>query len=160
MWSSPSFPQIHQKYIYIWNNSYRTPTEHWQKNSDFPKGKELPTYLGRAKEKRKNRDKRIGMSGKWIRQGKNSGSLPQHFKLLLSQWMWKTQGDISNFQQSDIKLPLKGLCEIPGVFFHFCQRISGKHLLVNRIVLNLLSAASFHQLSPGPWWPPPRALLV
>ena len=37
-----------------------TPTERWQKASDFPKGKKLPTYLGRAKEKRKNRDKRIG----------------------------------------------------------------------------------------------------
>ena len=43
------------------NNSYRTPTERWQKTSDFPKGKKLPTYLGRAKEKRKNRDKIIGM---------------------------------------------------------------------------------------------------
>ena len=53
-------PTIHQKYIYMWNNSYRTPTERWQKTSDFPKGKKLPTYLGRAKEKRKNRDKRIG----------------------------------------------------------------------------------------------------
>ena len=41
-------------------NSYRTPTERWQKTSDFPKGKKLPTYLGRSKEKRKNRDKRIG----------------------------------------------------------------------------------------------------
>ena len=59
-WRSPSSPQIHQKYIYMWNNSYRTPTECWQKTSDFPKGKKLPTYLGRAKEKRKNRDKRIG----------------------------------------------------------------------------------------------------
>ena len=45
----------------MWNNSYRTPTERWQKTSDFPKGKKFPTYLGRAKEKRKNRDKRIGM---------------------------------------------------------------------------------------------------
>ena len=54
-------PQIHQKYIYTWNNSYRTLTECWQKTSDFPKGKKLPTYLGRAKEKRKNGDKRIGM---------------------------------------------------------------------------------------------------
>ena len=53
-------PQIHQKYIYMWNNSHRTPTEHWQKTSDFPKGKKLPMYLRRAKEKRKNRDKRIG----------------------------------------------------------------------------------------------------
>ena len=61
MWGSPSSPQIHQKYIYMWNNSYRTPTERWQKSSDLPKGKKLPTYLGRAKEKRKNRDKRIGM---------------------------------------------------------------------------------------------------
>ena len=59
-WRSPSSPQIHQKYIYMWNNSYRTPTEHWKKTSDFPKGKKNPTYLGRAKEKRTNRDKRIG----------------------------------------------------------------------------------------------------
>ena len=59
-WRSPSSPQTHQKYIYLWNNSYRTPTERWQKTSDLPKGKKLPTYLGRAKEKRKNRDKRIG----------------------------------------------------------------------------------------------------
>ena len=54
---SPSYPQIHQKYIYMWNNSYRTPTERWQKTSDFPKGKKLPTYLGRAKEKEKTRAK-------------------------------------------------------------------------------------------------------
>ena len=60
MWRSSSSPQIHQKYIYMWKNSYRTPTEHWQKTSDFSKGKKLPTYLGRAKEKRKNRGKRIG----------------------------------------------------------------------------------------------------
>ena len=50
------------KNIYMWKNSYRTSTERWQKTSDLPKGKKLPTYLGRAKEKRKNRDKiiRIG----------------------------------------------------------------------------------------------------
>ena len=57
MWRSPSSPQIHQKYIYVWNNSYRTPTKHWQKTSDLPKGKKLPTYLGRVKEKRKNKYK-------------------------------------------------------------------------------------------------------
>ena len=60
-WRSPSSPQIHQKYIYTWNCSYRTPTEHWQKMSDLPKGKKLPMYLGRVKEKINNRDKRIGM---------------------------------------------------------------------------------------------------
>ena len=37
----------------MWNNSYRILTEHWQKTSDFPKGKKIPMYLGRAKEKRK-----------------------------------------------------------------------------------------------------------
>ena len=48
---SPSSPQVHLKYIYMWNSSYRTPTERWQKTSDLPKGKKLPTYLGRTKEK-------------------------------------------------------------------------------------------------------------
>ena len=70
MWRLPSSPQIHQKYIYMWNNPYRTPTECWQKNSDLPKHKKLPMYLGRAKEKRKNRDKRRGtgpapVGGSW-----------------------------------------------------------------------------------------------
>ena len=44
----------------MWNDSYRTPTEHWQKTSDLPKGKKPPTYLGRAEENRKNRDKEYG----------------------------------------------------------------------------------------------------
>ena len=44
----------------MWNNSYRTPTECWKKTPDFPKGKKAPMYMGRAKEKRKNTDKRIG----------------------------------------------------------------------------------------------------
>ena len=60
-WRSPFSVEIHQKYIYMWNNSYRTPTESWRKTSDFPKDKKLPTYQGRAIEKRKNRDKRIRM---------------------------------------------------------------------------------------------------
>ena len=61
MWRSPSSPQIHQKYIYMWNSSYRTTTERRQKTSDLPKGKKLAMYLGRAKEKRKTRNKKIGM---------------------------------------------------------------------------------------------------
>ena len=76
---SPSSPQIHQKYIYTWKCSYRTPTERWQKTSDLPKGKKLPTYLGRAKEKRNNRDKRIGMGpapGGGSREG--GGELRSH----------------------------------------------------------------------------------
>ena len=41
-WRSPSSSQIYQKYIYMWNNSFRTPTERWQRTSDLPKGKKLP----------------------------------------------------------------------------------------------------------------------
>ena len=41
----------------MWNNSYRTPTERWQKTLDFPKGKKLPMYLGRTKEKQKQKNK-------------------------------------------------------------------------------------------------------
>ena len=52
-WRSPSSPQIHQKYIYMWNNSYRTLTECRQKSSDLLKGKKFPTYLHSAQEKRK-----------------------------------------------------------------------------------------------------------
>ena len=40
-WRSPSSLQTYQKYIYMWNNSYRTPTERWQKTSDFPKAEWL-----------------------------------------------------------------------------------------------------------------------
>ena len=52
MRKSPSSPQIHQKYIYMWNNSYRTPNERRQKTSDLSKGKKLPTYLGRTKDQK------------------------------------------------------------------------------------------------------------
>ena len=33
------------------NSSYRTPTESWQKTSDFPKGKKIPmTWVGQKKK--------------------------------------------------------------------------------------------------------------
>lgn len=32
---------LHQKFICIWNNSYRTHSEHWQKTSGFQKGKSI-----------------------------------------------------------------------------------------------------------------------
>ena len=51
MWRSPSSPQIHQKYIYMWNSSYRTPTEHWQNTSDFPKDKTLLTIPGHVADR-------------------------------------------------------------------------------------------------------------
>ena len=53
MWRSPSFPQIHQKYIYMWNNPYRTPTERWQKISDLTKDKISPrTWVGQKKKEK------------------------------------------------------------------------------------------------------------
>ena len=89
MWRSPSSTQIHQNYIYMWNNSYRTPTECWQKTSDFPKGKKLLTYLGRAKEKRKNRDKRIGMGPAPVGGSCEGGKVPHTRKPL--HW-WRREG--------------------------------------------------------------------
>ena len=90
MWRSPSSPQIHQKYIYMWNNSYRTPIERWQKTSDFPKGKKLPTYLSRAKEKRKNTDKRIG-TGPAPLGAVKEGKFP-HTRKTLHWWRWGVGG--------------------------------------------------------------------
>ena len=47
----------------MWNDSYRTPTERWQKTSDFPKGKKLLTCTwvgqkkkGKTETKEKGRD--------------------------------------------------------------------------------------------------------
>ena len=56
----------------MWNNSYRTPTEYRQKTSDFPKGKKIPTYLGRAKEKRKIKRQR-DRDGSWVSGGSCEG---------------------------------------------------------------------------------------
>ena len=77
-WRSLSSPQIRQKYIYMRNNSYKTPTERWQKTSDLPKGKKLPMYLGRAKEKRKNRDKRIGTVPAPVGGSREGGKVSTH----------------------------------------------------------------------------------
>ena len=77
-WRSPSSPQIHQKYIYTWNSSYRTPTECKQKTPDLPKGKKLPAYLGRAKEKRKNRDERIGAGPTPVGGSREGGKVSMH----------------------------------------------------------------------------------
>ena len=67
----------------MWNNSYRTPTESWQKTSDFPKGKKIPMYLGRAKGKRKkqrqkNRD-RTCTSGRELWRRKSFHTLGRPF---------------------------------------------------------------------------------
>ena len=72
----------------MWNNSYRTPTECWQKTSDFPKGKKLPTYLRRAKEKRKNRVKRIGMDLHLWDGAVKEERFP-HTKKTLHWWRWE-----------------------------------------------------------------------
>ena len=94
MWKSPSSPQIHQKHIYMWNNSYRTPTERWQKTSDFPEGKKLPKYLCKAKEKRKNRDKRIG-TAPHIWEG---AAKEEKFPLTRRPLHWQTGGGGGSFR--------------------------------------------------------------
>ena len=92
MWRSPSSPQIHQKYIYMRYSYYRTCTERWQKTSDFPKGKKLPTYLGRAKEKRKNRDKRIGVGPAPLGGSCEGGKVSTHIRKPLHWWKRQVGG--------------------------------------------------------------------
>ena len=55
MGRSPFSPQMHPKYICMWN-SYRTPTECWQKTQDFQKGKTISLEWGRSKDKEKDKD--------------------------------------------------------------------------------------------------------
>ena len=51
---SPSSPKIHQKYIYMWNNSYRTPTECWQKPQASKKARNSPhNWVGQKKKEEK-----------------------------------------------------------------------------------------------------------
>ena len=87
---SPSSPQIHQKYIYMWNSSYRTPTECWQKTSDFPKGKKLPTYLGRAKEKTETKEQGRNLH-QW--EGAVKEERFPHTRKPLRGWkLWEAEG--------------------------------------------------------------------
>ena len=76
-WRSPSSPQIYQKYFYMWKNSYKTPTECWQK-IDLPKGKKLPTYLGRAKGKKKKQRQRIGTGSEPLGGSREGGKVSIH----------------------------------------------------------------------------------
>ena len=69
----------------MWNNNCRTPTECWQNTSDFPKGKKLPMYLGRAKEKRRRegavKEEKFPHTGKplhWPRRGVGGGKRRSH----------------------------------------------------------------------------------
>ena len=80
--------------MYMWNNSYRTPTEQWQRTSDFPKGKKLPAYRGRAKEKRKNRDKRIGTGTAPVGGSCDGGKFPHTRKALCGRRLRVAQGGI------------------------------------------------------------------
>ena len=74
----------------MWNNSYRTPTKCWHKTSEFPKGKKLPTYLGRAKEKRK-RDKKYGQDLHLWEGPVKEEKLP-HTRKPLYCWRWVMGG--------------------------------------------------------------------
>ena len=64
----------------MWNNSHRTPTEYWQKTSDLPNGKKLPTYLGRVKEKRKKQRQRIGTGPAPLRGSCEGGKVCTHWE--------------------------------------------------------------------------------
>ena len=77
---SPSFPWIHWRCIYTWNCSCGTPAEHWREMLDLPEGKKLPMYLGRAKEKRNNKDRRIGTGPAPVGGNCEGGNVSTHWE--------------------------------------------------------------------------------
>ena len=95
--------------MYMWDNSYRTPTESWQKTSHFPKGKKIPMYLGRAKEKwkkkrQKNRDGTC-TSGRELWRRKGFHTLGSPFTGGDRRWprgkIWSHGGEHSNMGAED-----------------------------------------------------------
>ena len=70
------------KYIRTTSTSGTTPTEHLLNTGRRPqtsqKVRNSPTYLGRAKEKRKNRDKRIGMGPAPVGRSCEGGKFSTH----------------------------------------------------------------------------------
>ena len=74
----------------MWNNSYRTSIECWQNTSDFPKGRKLPMYLGRAKKKKKQRqENRDGLS---LREGAVKEEKFPHTRKPLQWWRQRVSG--------------------------------------------------------------------
>ena len=71
--SSPSSPQIHQKFIRTWNNSYRTTSEQQQKTPNFQQGKVISSEYSRAKDKGIKRDNRFQGRGLCPERGSREG---------------------------------------------------------------------------------------
>lgn len=54
---SPFSPQIHQKFISIWTNTYGKSSKCWQNHPSFQKSKPISLEQGKAKDKNNKRDK-------------------------------------------------------------------------------------------------------
>ena len=78
------------KYIRNTSTCGTTPTEHWQKNSDLPKGKKIPTHLGGAKEKTETKEQ-----GRDLHQWEGAVKeerFPHTRKPLRGQRLWVAEG--------------------------------------------------------------------
>ena len=81
------------------NNSYRTPTERWQKTSDFPTAKKHPTCLVGQKKKEKNRDKRIGMGLAFLRGSCEGGNVSTYYEASsLAEMGWEGRWQVGSFR--------------------------------------------------------------
>ena len=99
--------QIHQKFIFMWNNSYRTPSEPWEKTSGFQKGKPISWEWGRAKDKYKKRYNGCGM-GPAPRGGSHEeGKVSTHLKTSHRQF-WR---EIPNLRREQGNRCLEGEME-------------------------------------------------
>ena len=87
------------KYIKNTSTCGTTPTEHLLNTGRRPqtsqKASNSPTYLGRAKEKRKNRDKRIGAGPAEVGGAVKEERFPHTRKALRGRRVWVAEGGAS-----------------------------------------------------------------
>lgn len=77
--------QVHQEYIYKWNNFHRAPAEDWQKTWTPKRETKIPSQLGRMKERKiVKRNKKWGQQPWWEADGEEN-SLSQKC-LPTQQW--------------------------------------------------------------------------
>ena len=70
--------QVHQEYIYKWNNFYTAPADDWQKTWTPKRVTKIPSQLGRMKEREKvKRNQKWGQQPCWEAEDKEKVPLSE-----------------------------------------------------------------------------------
>ena len=100
----PSSQQIHQEFIWIWNNSYRTTSEQQQMAPNFQKGKTISLEWGRAKDKDTERDKGFQDGDLYPkRESFKRGTFSAYSETVLWMGMGRTLETCSEVQQRGLR---------------------------------------------------------